>query len=204
MSDQKPLDTTFPMKVMRMEDCGESATVTVEDIEGSQLLVKMRTATARKLSIGGQVVLNFLFPEAAIFDVWTAVRSEGSKAAKTRLLQAEGGCLTMQELLAKFPDHKADYNLLRSTKCLLAIYDGDRYLYPVWQFNDEGRILDGLPLVLRRLAPDDAWVAIIFFLEPHPALQQNDKEVTPLEALREGRVDDVVDAARSWGIQGAT
>lgn len=77
---------------------------------------------------------------------------------------------------------------------LLALRTGSgRLVYPTAQF-DEDRVVDGLGAVLAVLAPDDteAWMVASWLTTADQALHG----FTPLDALRAGQTDDVIDAAR--------
>jgi hypothetical protein len=87
----------------------------------------------------------------------------------------------------------------RAADQLLALTQGRRgYSYPSFQFED-GKTLDGLEEVLRNLSALDPWMQLRFFTSPHERLGNK----TPIEALRSGRVNDVVRAASGYGEQGA-
>lgn len=75
------------------------------------------------------------------------------------------------------------------------------YAYPVWQFDlERGGLLAGFDETLQALAGHDPWMQMAFMLTPNPWLAG---EVTPLAALRAGRLDAVLDAARAYGEPGA-
>jgi hypothetical protein len=87
----------------------------------------------------------------------------------------------------------------RAANQLLALTQGRRgYSYPSFQF-ENGKTLDGLEEVLRNLSALDPWMQIRFFTSPQERLGSK----TPIEALRSGRVSDVVRAASGYGEQGA-
>jgi hypothetical protein len=96
-----------------------------------------------------------------------------------------GGGLTRQAVAAK-----------RKAKEIFALSWGSRkMLYPAWQLETA---IFGYPLkrVLAALLEkeDDPWVVYRFFTTPEAVLG----DVTPLEALRSGRVDEVVSAAEAF------
>jgi hypothetical protein len=65
--------------------------------------------------------------------------------------------------------------------------------YPDWQFDER---LAGAPVerVLAALATLEPWARYRFFTQPQPGLGGR----TPVEALRQGAVDAVRQAAESW------
>lgn len=84
---------------------------------------------------------------------------------------------------------------------LIALEAGARgRRYPAWQFEDE---IAGAPLeaVLDALKGVSAWTSYLFFTTPDGALEDE----TPLEALRRGDLEAVIDAAKLFasGEQGA-
>lgn len=71
------------------------------------------------------------------------------------------------------------------------------YAYPAWQFDDIGT-LPGFEQVLHALADLESWSQVAFMLTPNSRL----KGETPLNILRLGKRDDVLNAAQSYGEQG--
>ena len=87
----------------------------------------------------------------------------------------------------------------RAANLLLALTQGRRgYSYPTFQFED-GKTLNGIEEVLRNLRALDPWMQLRFFTSPHERLGTE----TPIEALRSGKVNDVVRVASGYGEQGA-
>ncbi len=125
-------------------------------------------------------------------------------AAKRALLEAEGGTLTAPELEKAFGISRQHINVLRDQNKLLGLLLGSRvYRYPVWQFDEQSsRPLAGFERVMAALTREtvDGWSKLIFFLEPNDQLSTGERdEVTPLEALRSGRIEEVIHAASAWG-----
>ena len=78
-------------------------------------------------------------------------------------------------------------------KDILGIKDKGVYKFPLWQFDPEGDdgILDGLPQVLKALEVSD-FTKLNWLSKPHPAFDNQ----TPIEMLKQGKIDDVVTEAR--------
>lgn len=78
-------------------------------------------------------------------------------------------------------------------KDILGIKDKGIYKFPVWQFDPEGDdgIVDGLPQVLKALEVSD-FTKLNWLCKPHPAFDNK----TPIEMLKQGKIDDVVVEAR--------
>lgn len=119
--------------------------------------------------------------------------------ARHRLLAAEGGTLGAQEVAAHLNlSRQAVYKRFRAGR-LLAIDSGRHgQAFPSWQLVPGG-VLPGLEEVLAALAELDPWMKLAFFLETNAATGGQ----TPLEALRRGKLTDVLRAARLHGEHGA-
>ena len=72
------------------------------------------------------------------------------------------------------------------------------YRYPAWQFDESG-VLPGLEDVLKVLATHDEWMQVAFFVSKNQRLANR----TPVETLKAGKVDLVLDAAEVYGEHGA-
>lgn len=86
----------------------------------------------------------------------------------------------------------------RSTGSMLAIKDRGQWRYPAWQFDPDGAdgVIDGLPEVLRALTGARTEIARArWFTTPKPLLAGR----TPVQALRDGDVDEVIAEARAVG-----
>jgi len=81
---------------------------------------------------------------------------------------------------------------------LLGLPVGQRgYRYPLWQFVPSG-VLPRLAPVLRQLAADGPWFSAAWLLGPNSRLGTR-----PLDILRNGDSDAVIQAARAYGEEGA-
>jgi hypothetical protein len=116
-----------------------------------------------------------------------------------QMLKASGGALTSGQAAKVLGLSRQAVDKRRSSNQLLALTQGRRgYSYPAFQF-EEGRTLNGLEIVLGQLSALDPWMQFHFFTSPHERLDGE----TPIEALKEGKVDEVVMAASTFGEQGA-
>ena len=87
----------------------------------------------------------------------------------------------------------------RSSNQLLALTQGRRgYSYPGFQL-EESKTLSGLEDVLKALSALDPWMQLNFFTSPTERLGGK----TPIETLRERKVNDVISIASAYGEQGA-
>jgi len=81
---------------------------------------------------------------------------------------------------------------------LLCVMEGGQLRFPLWQFDPSGAsgVVEGLPLVVRALdevAPTPALGKMVWLRKANPSLS----DLSPVEALRAGRLDEVMAAARS-------
>ncbi|MBP0617687.1 hypothetical protein [Jiella mangrovi] len=76
---------------------------------------------------------------------------------------------------------------------------GNRRRYPTVQFDGEGRLVKGLREVQAALPTDNPWMVLNFLVNPDARLGNR----PPVALLRQGRIGEVVEAARRLGEQGA-
>lgn len=81
---------------------------------------------------------------------------------------------------------------LRQNQRLLAIQCDHGFAYPSWQFEGRG-MLSGFPTVLGALRGHDPRSQLAFFVTSHTGLDGR----TPLDALRAGELDAVLQVVRS-------
>ncbi len=67
------------------------------------------------------------------------------------------------------------------------------------QFNPDGGVVEGLKAVCEALPTRDPWTVLNFLTHPDDRLQGR----RPIDVLKAGNVDLVVEAARRLGQQGA-
>jgi hypothetical protein len=71
---------------------------------------------------------------------------------------------------------------------------GRRYFYPKWQFQPDGKLLEGIAPILKLLAGGyGEWMVMQFFLARPPA--RGGERI--LDMLREGRVEEALNHARA-------
>ena len=82
---------------------------------------------------------------------------------------------------------------LRDRQEIIGLWWQSQYLYPVCQFVEDGKILAGLPQVLKHLNNTYSdWEKLFFLLSPNLKLKE---ESTPLDMLRSGDIESVIFAA---------
>ncbi len=88
---------------------------------------------------------------------------------------------------------RATVTAWRHRKQVLGLEGATRgYRFPEWQVGDDGKPFKVLPELFDRLG-GDAWAVYRFLVQLHPELG----DMTGKEALRKGRVSEVVEAAES-------
>jgi hypothetical protein len=118
---------------------------------------------------------------------------------RERLLSIEGGTSSAEDVANHLNVTRQAVNKRRKQGTLIGLDAGRHgYLYPRWQFIREGT-LPGLEAVIEALEKHDPWMQHVFMVSQNGRLD----DVTPLEALRSGRLDDVLKAARTFGEHGA-
>ena len=75
----------------------------------------------------------------------------------------------------------------------------NRSVYPVAQFRDDGRPAEGLKEVREALGTRNPWMLLNFLVNAEPRLNNR----KPIDLLRSGRLDAVLEVARRVGAQGA-
>lgn len=119
--------------------------------------------------------------------------------AKRELLAQNGGVFKTDQVAEYLGISPQAVNKRRMFRQLLGLTFRKRgFLYPGWQFTGAGTV-PGLDDVLRILAQHDEWMQNVFFISPNTWLGDR----RPLDLLREGKVQDVVEAAREFGEHGA-
>lgn len=127
-----------------------------------------------------------------------AARAAGIEA-RDQLLTAQGGSWPVERVAKYLGLTRQAVDKRRRANKLIGLAVGRHgYLYPSWQFSQNGTV-PGLEDVLGALHRHDPWSQVIFMLSPNDRLDG----VTPLEALRKGQTEEVRIAAALFGEHGA-
>jgi hypothetical protein len=130
-------------------------------------------------------------------DPLAEARLEGLRISE-QLLNHEGKPWSVQAVAAHLGITRQAVAKRAASHRLLAIDIGRHgHAYPAWQFV-RGGVLPGLEATLDALDGHDAWMQLSFFLGASPRLDDR----SPLEALRAGALDAVLQAARRFTQQG--
>ncbi|WP_413990669.1 hypothetical protein ACMDCR_00475 [Labrys okinawensis] len=117
---------------------------------------------------------------------------------KRDMLKAEGGALSAQELAGHLSMTPQGLGRKRERNQVFWLHAGDGYVYPAFQIGKDG-VLVGIREVLDAFTVEDPWMRVNFMLTGDIRL----RGCRPLDLLREGRIDEVVMAARAYGEHGA-
>ena len=117
-----------------------------------------------------------------------------SFALRRQLLASTIGTAEVNELLAAGSRQTVHDRLRAGT--LLGILDQGKWRFPLWQFDADGPngVIDGLAQVLQALQVSNLAKAR-WLLKPHPVFGGS----TPLDLLRQGRLEDVLAEAGQVG-----
>ena len=119
---------------------------------------------------------------------------------RERLLTAEGGVVSAEEAATILCITRQGVDKRRRAGNLIGLSTGRRgYAYPIWQFHEQTGALPGLVEVLAELREHDPWMQLAFMLNGNDRLAGE----TPLHTLRQGEIDRVKRAARTYGEHGA-
>lgn len=121
------------------------------------------------------------------------VRSRGERVRR-ELRKMDGGMLESLQAAKLLRVRPEVVDEQRAAGRLLGVEGPDGWLYPAWQFTDQG-MLPGFEDTLRELGDEDTWSKLLFFLE-HDAAVDGER---PLDLLRKNRVEEVMRAAELYG-----
>lgn len=116
-------------------------------------------------------------------------------------LRANGGAYTLGEVrtLLNGISRQAVNQKVRDGNLLTVPGPGDDHRYPTAQFMSDGRPAPGLKAVQDALPTRSPWAVFNFMIQPDALLDGR----KPIDVLKEGNVDRVVEAARRYGEMGS-
>lgn len=114
---------------------------------------------------------------------------------KREMLETEGGTIST-EAIAERLGIDSTHVLARAAEKRLFWLPGRDTAYPVFQLG-ERRLLPGISEVLAAFHVKDPWMRVHFTLTGDPRLAER----RPIDVLRSGAVEEVVEAARASGEQ---
>jgi hypothetical protein len=115
-------------------------------------------------------------------------------------LSDAGGAYDLQQVrsLMRGISRQAVDKQVKEGRLLAVPGPSNRRGYPTFQFNDDGSVVNGLKSVHDTLPTRNPWAILNFLVNPQDGL----RGAKPIDRLREGRLDEVLAAARGIGEQG--
>jgi hypothetical protein len=115
-------------------------------------------------------------------------------------LRESGGAYTLEEvrILLNGVSRQSVEKRVREGKLLAVLGPNNKRYYPVAQFNDDGSVVEGLPAVRQALRTENGYAVLNFLVNPSPQLDH----LKPVDLLKKGEVEIVVEAAERSGEQG--
>lgn len=125
---------------------------------------------------------------------------EGVRIAQEDLREA-GGAYDLDQVrtLMRGVSRQAVDKRVQEGSLLAVPGPSNRRSYPTLQFNPDGTVVDGLRAVSEALPTSNPWTILNFLAQPDDRLRGR----KPIDVLKEGKIDLVVEAARRMGQQGA-
>jgi hypothetical protein len=125
---------------------------------------------------------------------------EGVRIAQEDLREA-GGAYDLDQVrtLMRGVSRQAIDKRVQEGSLLAVPGPSNRRSYPTLQFNADGTVIDGLKAVSEALPTSNPWTILNFLAQPDDRLRGR----KPIDVLKEGKIDLVVEAARRMGQQGA-
>lgn len=125
---------------------------------------------------------------------------QGVKIAQQDLREA-GGAYTLEQVrvLLQGISRQAIDKRVQDGSLLAVPGPANRRAYPTIQFHNDGSIVAGLKAVRHALASNNPWLLLNFLSRPDERLNG----AKPIDLLRRGETDRVLEAAQRAGLQGA-
>jgi hypothetical protein len=173
---------------------------------------KLRSSVAKRLGKVQEIVTRDPFPahakprsefvNKAAFEPDARSRAllEGVRIAQDDLHDA-GGAYDLDQVrtLLKGVSRQAIDKRVREGNLLAVPGPSNRRSYPTVQFNRDGSVISGLKAVRDALPTRNPWAILNFLAQPDDRLGGR----KPIDALKAGNIEAVIEAARRYGEQGA-
>lgn len=120
--------------------------------------------------------------------------------SRWRQLETHGGLYDPLEVMNITGYTSDKINQMRINFELLSVDVCNEHMYPIWQFHD-GSVIEGLSNVFKYFHSQGLsfWAQNSFFINENKSLKiQGNNHLIPYEALKYGKIDDVLKAARSF------
>ena len=132
--------------------------------------------------------------KAMVAEIQTLIA--GGLARKTELVEMAGGLYPLPQVASLLNVSEEAIEDRHKAGGLIAVRSGGIYGYPACQFTSHG-VVEGLTAILEAMPMRHDWMRLEWLLVPDDALEG----LSPLEVLKEGRIDDVIDVARAQGAE---
>jgi len=126
-------------------------------------------------------------------DTWARLIERG-KVRAAELVEMAGGLLSAREVSAHTGIPPEEIETRVAAGELIAMRENGTLLFPACQFTSTG-VVENLSIVLKDDRTQSPWVRLEWFLVPDDALLG----LSPLEALKQGQVEEVARLARANG-----
>ena len=177
---------------------GISALEELEQVLPTDLIDEASAAPTNFMVLLEALKARSLATEFAVNEPLATARLRGVER-QHNLVEQSGGMLNGERVAKLLGISRQAVDKRRRQNRLIGLTQGRRgYAYPIWQF-DNGQTLSNLEKVLDQLRKHDPWMQLTFFLNANDRL----KGSSPLEMLRSGKVEPVLEAATSYGEHGA-
>ena len=130
-------------------------------------------------------------------DPLTAALLRGAEM-KRDILKAEGGVLSAPQLAQHLGITPQGLGKKREKNRVFWLEVGDGYVYPAFQIGRDG-LLRGVREVLDAFQVNDPWMRVHFMLTGDKRLRGR----RPIDLLRDGKLEQVIGAAKAYGEHGA-
>ena len=194
--------TGNPIAILKKLAGSKVQVVTYDDITGAKRKPFFRGGTAKKLGYGvaKTAAANAINQKAFEPDARAQALLEGVRIAQEDLRKA-GGAYDLEQVrtLMQGVSRQAVDKRVQEGSLLAVPGPSNRRSYPTLQFNRDGTIVEGLKAVFAVLPTSNPWTILNFLAQPDDRLQGR----KPIDVLKAGNVELVVEAARRWGQQGA-
>lgn len=116
-------------------------------------------------------------------------------------LKSSGGAYSLAEvqILMRDISRQAVNSRVREGTLLAVPGPSNRAYYPAIQFTESGMPVEGLKEVRHALGTENAWMILNFLANADPQLEGR----RPIDMLKSGELDKVLEVARRFGVQGA-
>ena len=160
----------------------------------------LRRIYTRAFSPGAKTQETVINQEAFEPDARSRAILEGVRIAQEDLRES-GGAYDLEQVrtLMRGVSRQAVDKRVQEGSLLAVPGPSNRRSYPTLQFNPDGTVVDGLKAVCEALPTSNPWTILNFLAQPDDRLRGR----KPIDVLKEGKIDLVVEAARRMGQQGA-